>query len=125
LRLQDPYAATATKEIEMTNAKNTSVKILEIARFRPRAGTPVKQLLAEAAGTERFIASQPGFLRRELCQPDAEDGTWVDLVLWEDLASAHAAGEEAMKSPQCAPFFALIDADTVEMQHLTAHTFAR
>ena len=71
--------------------------VIEWAPFRLAAGVSEAELLEAAEMLQRdFVDGQPGFVRRELLR--ASDGEWVDLVVWEDEASARAVMEAACAS---------------------------
>ena len=91
--------------------------VVEIVLFKPKAGVTDEALVKAAAGIDEFTQDQAGFLKRELAQ--TEDGQWIDIVHWTDMASAHHAAEAAMSSPICLPFFSLIDESTINMNHYT------
>lgn len=95
--------------------------IVEWAPFRMRDGVDEATLLAAADRVQReFLAARPGFLRRELLR-DAEGG-WVDLVHWQDGASAQAAAEAAMATAVCLEYFELMrGADGAEQVGMPLH----
>jgi len=85
----------------------TSEIVIEWAPFRLADGVTDEALLAASETLQRdFLAGQPGFVRRELLR--GTDGQWVDLVHWENEASASAAFNAAMESPNCAEYFKLL-----------------
>ncbi|MGQ0612048.1 MAG: hypothetical protein ACT4N9_13185 [Paracoccaceae bacterium] len=88
--------------------------VLEIARFRLRAGAEPAAFLRAAEGTGALLRRCPGFVRRMLTE---DQGQWADLVEWQDRAAALAAADAVMPSPEFAPFLAMIEPASVSMDH--------
>ncbi|MDN3685620.1 hypothetical protein QW180_26850 [Vibrio sinaloensis] len=44
---------------------------------------------------------------------------WTDVVYWDSMEAAQAAGQQFASCEDCAPLMALIDPATVDMQHQT------
>lgn len=81
--------------------------VVEWAPFTLAAGVSEERLLeASQELQEGFLASQPGFLRRELLR--GPEGRFVDLVYWRDGQSARAAMDAAGQSPACSVYFSLM-----------------
>ena len=81
--------------------------VIEWAPFRAASGVSDAALLAESDALQRgFLVGQRGFVRRELLR--GEDGQWIDLVYWEDQASADEAMRAANASPACSRYFQLM-----------------
>ena len=95
-------------------------KAIEVVIFKAKAGVEPSQLKRTALAIAPRIQTLPGFVRREFAE--AEDGTYVDIVHWQDMASAHAAAEAVKTIPECGAFFSLIDGSTVQMLHFTSVT---
>ena len=93
--------------METTTGNTTSEIVIEWAPFRIAEGVTEEALLAASEALQRdFLASQRGFVHRELLR--GADGQWVDLVHWENEAAANAAFTAAMESPHCAEYFKLL-----------------
>ena len=87
--------------------ETTDTQVIEWAPFTLAPGATDEALLAASAQLQRdFLSQQDGFIRRDLLR--ATDGSWADVVIWRDVASATAAMEAAMRSPVCATYFALL-----------------
>jgi hypothetical protein len=87
--------------------------VIEWAPFRLAPGVTESALLEASERFQRdFLAGQPGFLRRELLR--GRDGQWIDLVLWQDQASADAIMAAATSSPHCAAYFEVMDMSGVD-----------
>ncbi|MCE9501753.1 MAG: hypothetical protein K8R21_14825 [Leptospira sp.] len=87
--------------------ENKGLFTIEWAPFELVESASEEQLL-EASGSlhREFLSSQKGFIRRELLH--LQDRKWVDLVYWEDDASAKKAMESAMNSEICYKYFHLM-----------------
>jgi hypothetical protein len=82
--------------------------IVETARISLRPGVTRDDLIAASARFQaEFLSHYPGFLRRELL--DAGDGSFLDLVHWADRATADGVIAQAMASPACQAYFALME----------------
>jgi hypothetical protein len=90
--------------------------IVEVAFFKLNQAMDTREVQDAARGTQIFIEAQPGYLSRTLCEADGA-GEWMDVVVWSDLESAEAAQKKAMHSEACAPFFGLIDPQSLRMSH--------
>lgn len=75
--------------------------IVELLTFRPRPGATEDELrAAEARVYEDFAMHQQGMIRRTTARSD--DGEWLVVQLWHDLASARAAEAAAASHPATA-----------------------
>ncbi len=85
-----------------------SNEIMEIASFKLKSKVSVERLLtASGQLQEKFLARQPGFVRRHLV--GRGEGGYADIVAWADKTSAEAAMRAAMQSPDCADYFELME----------------
>lgn len=91
-------------------------RVVELAIFKLKEGVGRDQLMATVDAVTEWAKRQPGFVSRDLTY-SAESDTWVDVVWWESIESAHAASEAAMTSESCAPMFGLIDLEGTQMIH--------
>jgi hypothetical protein len=88
---------------------------IELVLFRGKPGVDAEQMMRAARRAESRIAGLPGFLGRSFGHDS--DGRFVDIVHWQDMASAKAAAEAVMQCAECAEFFALIDEREIQMLH--------
>ncbi|WP_284162549.1 hypothetical protein [Frigidibacter sp. SD6-1] len=93
----------------------TQTLTAEIVTFRAAHGLSADEVRARASGVTEWLERQPGFIARTLSR--AEDGTWMDHVLWASRAEAQAAGEAFMAEPSAAPFMQAIQPASVAMIH--------
>jgi hypothetical protein len=94
----------------------TEGKVLELVVYRLNEGVSREQFLGANVAVSSWLREQHGFISRELVH-DAEGDRWVDIVWWESMEQAHAAGESSRSSESCAPMFGLIDTDSTLMLH--------
>lgn len=91
---------------------------IELVRFRLQQGKTAADWLQANEKINEFMKAQPGFRFRSLSETD--DGEWWDLVYWENLAAAEAAGQKfgAEMLPFCA---SLIAPSSVTITRSRAH----
>jgi|SRR5882724_8445965 len=90
---------------------------IEVVIFKAKSGTPDSQLRAAATVVTAILKEMAGFISRELGV--SEDGQYIDVVHWKDLASAKAAAEKATSIPECGEFFGLIDQSQMQFMHFS------
>ncbi|MBO9464317.1 hypothetical protein J7443_03670 [Tropicibacter sp. R15_0] len=95
------------------------MSVLEIVRYRVKEGVTPEQATAAWEKSQSFALAQPGFVSRKLAH--TEDGVFVDIVEWVDMAAAKAVLEEFKvdKYPQLGDLVAILDDETIEIQHFT------
>lgn len=89
---------------------------IEMVSFKLNNGVSDEAFLSASQKIEGWVGKQPGFEYRALAKQ--QDGTWVDLVFWQNEAAAQAAGEKFMQASEPQEMMACIDKDTVIMQHM-------
>jgi hypothetical protein len=90
--------------------------VVEVSQFRLVPGTDDEALLEAAEESQSgFLGHQTGFVSRELLR--AEDGSWMDIVRFEDLEAAQAAFQGFSEHPAAKAFEAAIDTSSVSMSH--------
>lgn len=92
--------------------------VIEIVRFKLLQDVSKEQLITATEKSQKFVSSLNGFEYRSLSF-EQESETWTDVVYWDSMDNAKAAGEQFMSSKECAPLMALIDPESVIMQHQT------
>jgi len=55
----------------------------------------------------KFLSVQKGYIKRQLVQKSTTE--FADIVHWESLADAQAAGDKVMSCKTCISYFALMD----------------
>lgn len=91
---------------------------IDLVRFRLQPGKTAQEWLQANEKINEWVARQPGFHFHSVSV--TEDGEWLDLVYWESMEAALAAGEKfgTEMMPHCAP---LIAPDSVVMSRSQAH----
>lgn len=88
---------------------------IEIVNCKPKANVETKDFEAAAAGIESILSEMEGFKGRQFGR--GSDGSYIDVVHWNDMECAKQAAEKVMSKPECLAFFQLIDEDTMSMRH--------
>jgi hypothetical protein len=88
---------------------------VEIVLFRLKEGVSAEQFIAAAKPTFDILPTFEGYIDRELTV--TQDGTWIDIVHWRDIAAALQAAEVFMANPLAQTFGELIDEKTMVMHH--------
>ncbi len=90
--------------------------VIEAVEFKLKPDVEVANFIEAAKQSASFIQSLDGFIKRTLSSN--EDGLWMDIVEWKDMASAKSAADTFMQAHEVMAFCAMIDMDTTKMQHL-------
>ena len=81
---------------------------VEWAPFVKAAGITDQQLIAAADKVNsEFLASQPGFIKRELIKKN--EAEYADIVYWRSQEDAISAGNKVSNSPVCGEYFQLMN----------------
>ena len=83
---------------------------IEITTFK-LAGHSCADFIAANADVDAWLKRQPGFRSRHLAE--REDGTIVDMLLWDTVAHGTDAMQRLMDELADSPVHAMIDQDTV------------
>lgn len=98
-------------------------EVVEVASFNLKDGVTYEQFAPIDNVVEtNHVSKQAGFLSRETAK--GENGEWLVIVHWQDLASADASMNSFMTAPSAADFMANIDADSLKMQRYTVNAKA-
>lgn len=97
---------------------NTSV--IELVSYKLKAGVSKEQLAATHTQVNAFLKEQPGFMYRSLSEDDS--GLLYDIVYWQNMDSAKAAGEAFMAHPAGQSLFVVTDENSITMRHMQALT---
>lgn len=98
-------------------------EVVEVASFNLKDGVTYEQFAPIDNKVEtNHVSKQAGFLSRETAK--GENGEWLVIVHWQDLASADASMNSFMTAPSAADFMANIDADSLKMQRYTVNAKA-
>jgi hypothetical protein len=89
--------------------------IAEIVTFTLLPGADPARFVADSAAVDALLAQTPGFVDRRLAR--GADGTWVDYVVWSDMACAEAAAATLPARPEAGPFMQAIDPAGLSLRH--------
>ncbi len=95
---------------------------MEIVTFKLKSDTDPQQWLDAQAAVNEFVKAQPGFYYRSLSCDDTD--TWFDILYWQDMAKAKAAGDAFMESAAGQAICPLIEMESCTLRHMTAITEA-
>lgn len=95
---------------------------IEMVTYKLKTDATVKQLQATHEDVNAFCSSQTGFLYRSISRDD--NNTWYDIVYWQNMDHAKAAGEAFMASAVCQTLSKIIDSESLVMRHMLADTEA-
>jgi len=90
-------------------------KIVEMVLWKSKEGIGIEEAKNAITTLNDFVKQQPGFISRKTAL--AEDGMFLDIVLWTDLASAKTASEKAMQNEKTSKVFSTIDEKEMTFQH--------
>lgn len=107
--------AQTTRQAAGAPASSDDSPVLEIVTFRLTDGTSDATFLKAAIALRPFLAASEGFRNRRLTK--GADGSWSDVIEWQDMATAQAAAARIMAEPAVAPFLAAIAEGSVTMRH--------
>ena len=82
--------------------------IIELVTFKTKDGITAEQVIKAAEEANAFFENREGFISRNLCRMD--DGTWYDILFWENQGQVMAAMLDAPDSTHCFALFSLVDA---------------
>lgn len=91
---------------------------IEYVTFKAAEGVSSENLSkAAVAINDNMAKGYPGFVDRYVSLQD--DGTWVEVVYWEDLKSAKSGLDKFLKDPVNAEFLGLVNPDSVVLTYST------
>jgi hypothetical protein len=90
--------------------------VIEITSFKLVAGTNTDTFLQEHKEFhEKWIAKQPGFVKRVTAYGD--DGIWKDVLTWESLEAATTAMKIVGGIEEGQTWMSMMDQLSVDMYH--------
>lgn len=89
--------------------------IVEMVLWKSKEGIEIEEAKKSITTLNNFVKQQPGFISRKTAL--AENGMFLDIVLWTDLLSAKTASEKAMQNEETAKVFSTIDEQEMTFQH--------
>ena len=94
--------------------------VVELVHFTLEKGVTKEDFLTTNPEMMAFLSEQEGMLYRSLCQQ--EDGSFIDIVYWEDMDKAKAGQKAFYESAICKTFGQYIDANSVKLEHVKVLT---
>lgn len=91
-------------------------KVIEIVRFHLDKDASVEEFMASDPDMNQFLSNQEGMIHRSLCQQ--EDGSFIDIVHWNNLASAQKAQQAFYETQLCKTIGLSIDVDSIHMEYI-------
>ncbi|MGH8777965.1 hypothetical protein [Paraburkholderia sp.] len=95
--------------IEMT--RNREREAIEITTFKLAGGLTVKDFIAANVDIDEWLDRQPGFRSRRIAE--LEDGSIIDVLIWDSVAMGTDAAERIMVEMADSPVHAAIDQRSV------------
>jgi hypothetical protein len=82
---------------------------IELLTFKTPNGITPEQVVKAVEETYVFLINQEGLISRQLCRKD--DGTWHDVLFWENQGRIMAAMLDTPDSTHCFALFSLADTE--------------
>ncbi len=89
--------------------------VIEVVLFEGLSGVSPQTMRMAAEAVTPQLRGYAGFVSRSFGV--GADGRYIDIVHWQDRATAQSAAAQVMVDPGFREFFALIDAGSVQMMH--------
>jgi hypothetical protein len=103
--------APAQRRVVLTTGASTATEAIEITTFKLVKGYSGDDFIAANVDIDKWLERQPGFRSRRIVEKD--DGTIVDLLLWNSAAEAEASMHRLMDELRDSPVHSMIDQRTV------------
>lgn len=94
--------------------------VVEMVNFILAKGFTSQDFLSSNEQMTQFLNDQKGMLYRSLCEKS--DGSFVDIVYWENMELAKKAQQAFFASPLCEKFSECIEKESVQLEHVTVLT---
>ncbi len=93
-------------------------EVIEYVTFKALDGVDKQELAGIAIAVNANLQENyPGFVERTVSLQD--DGTWVEVVFWEDMPSAKAALDKFLADPLNKTFLSMVNPDSVVLTYST------
>ncbi len=102
--------------MQFIHIRNLVMQVLELVSFKTKPGITQEQVIELNKEVMTTVEKFDGFLYRSLAYQE-QNQTWLDVVYWQDAASAKAAQEKFMQSKSCQQLMAVVDIESTHMQH--------
>ena len=91
-------------------------QVVEIVNFKLDQGYTKADFLSANDKMDEFLKQQTGVLYRSLCEK--ENGSFVDIVYWQDMTAAKNGQQAFYQSPLCQQFAQYIAKESVQLEHV-------
>jgi heme-degrading monooxygenase HmoA len=90
--------------------------VVEVSQFHLVPGANDEEFIRAAEESQTgFLQQQPGFIGRDLLQGD--EGSWMDIVRFQDADAAQAAFQAFAGHPSAKQFEQMLDPSTISVSH--------
>ena len=89
---------------------------IELVSYRLKDNISKDQLAATHDEVNQFLLKQEGFMYRSCSEDD--NGLIYDIVYWQNMETAKAAGEAFMNHPAGQSLIVLCDESSLSMNHM-------
>ena len=90
--------------------------VFEIVSTKFKEGTSIEEQKRAMAKLNDVVKQFEGFKSRDYYY-SADNGRWIDFVVWSDQELAVKASESAMNDPKAGEVFSLMDENTMIFSH--------
>ena len=90
--------------------------VVELVNFKLAKGFSTNDFLTSNQQMDTFLSEQSGLIYRSLCEKN--DGSFLDIVYWENMDVAKQAQEAFYASPLCQQFAQCIEKEAVQLEHV-------
>ncbi len=92
-------------------------EVVEVILYKAKVGVAEHQLTRAALAITPVLQEMAGFISRDFGV--AKDGSYMDVLCWQDMPSAKAAAAKVTNIPLCGEFFDLVDQEQMQFNYFT------
>lgn len=89
--------------------------VKEVVTFDLVAGASIAEFKKAAIAVEKQLQTMSGFQQRQLLR--GNQGGWIDIVGWQELAKAQVAAETLQQDSVAQHFFGFIDPQSIAINY--------
>jgi len=108
-------AVFSCKQSGTIKSKMEQAKTVEMVLWKAKSGISTEDAKSAIVKLNQVVETFPGFISRTTSI--AEDGQFLDIVLWRDLESALTASDQVMKNEDLIPIFSTIEEKEMIFKH--------
>lgn len=91
----------------------SNAHIAEVVNFQLNSGVDDAACMAVVAKIGAWASGEPGFVSRQVSH--GEDGTWVDVTVWDNKANAEASQASFMEQDFAMEMIGMIQKESFSM----------